>query len=255
MELLRAELENAFLHKQALAATSALNWPISVPSQSIIAHPHIFQRSPMDTYPQRVRDSILPLSVGGTLPDAFEEWYFTENVVDHEQPMETCQLCGKEDLRYHFEIKNEFTDKKLWVGSHCILQFDVPVYEDEVRLSPEESKRKLEKLTDQMRLEACIRSLERLSAAENNEILKSALEYYKRRKKLTPKFAFVVFWRLKENKIDHSPSFFKVDLKKKRYQADLEEMMTSRVHFFWPALSSSQRQMAIDMGHHPPDSN
>jgi len=206
----------------------------------------------MDTYPRRVGESILPLSVGGTLPEAFEEWFFTEKVMDHEHPTEICELCGKEETRYHFEIENELTHKKLWVGSHCILQFNVPVYNEGLRLTPLGSKRKLEKLTEKMRLEACIRALERLSAAENNEILRNALEYYKRRKKLTPRFAFVVFWRLQHNKIDHSPSFFSIDLKRKKYQSDLEEMPTERVHFFWKALTTSQRQMAIDMDHKPP---
>lgn len=30
----------------------------------------------MQTYSQRVRESILPLSVGDTLPKAFDEWHF-----------------------------------------------------------------------------------------------------------------------------------------------------------------------------------
>lgn len=83
----------------------------------------------MDGYTQRVRDSILPLSVAGTLPAAFNEWSFTDNTVDHVQPVETCELCGQQDLRYHFEIANHYTDATLWVGSHCILQFDVAVME------------------------------------------------------------------------------------------------------------------------------
>ncbi len=60
-----------------------------------------------------------------------------------------------------------------------------------------------------MRLEACIKALQTLAAAENNDVLRSALEYYQRNKKLTPKLAFVVFWRLRANRIDHNPSFFK----------------------------------------------
>jgi len=206
----------------------------------------------MSTYPQRVRDSLLPLSIGDSLPKAFEEWFFTGDVEDHELPTETCQLCGQGDLRYHFEIKNQYTHKTLWVGSHCILQFDVAVFEDGHRLSAEEAKRTLAKLTEKMRLDSCIRALEKLTRTETNPILSNALEYYRRNKKLTPKFAFVVFWKLKDHKIDHSPSFFKIDLKKDRYQSDLEEMPTSRVHFFWNALSSSQRRMAIEMGHKPP---
>ncbi len=41
----------------------------------------------MGGYSQRVRDSILPLSVADTLPAAFAEWSFTENTVDHETPI------------------------------------------------------------------------------------------------------------------------------------------------------------------------
>ncbi len=55
----------------------------------------------MSTYPQRVADNILPFSLSGTLPDAFKEWYFTENIEDHGKPIEDCELCNQEQLRYH----------------------------------------------------------------------------------------------------------------------------------------------------------
>ena len=50
----------------------------------------------MNTYPQRVAENILPLSVAGSLPEAFEEWYFTENVEDYEEATEDCELCNHE---------------------------------------------------------------------------------------------------------------------------------------------------------------
>jgi hypothetical protein len=189
----------------------------------------------MQTFPQRVRENILPLSVGSTLPGAFEEWSFTENTVDHEQPVETCQLCDQEELRYHFEIRNALTHKCLWVGSQCILKFNLSVFENGRRLSAGDSQKKLDRLMQQMRLESCIRALERLASSENNEILANALGYYRTNKHLTPKYAFVVLWRLRQNQIDHSPSFFKVSLKKNKYKADLRGMPLSRVHTIWPA--------------------
>ena len=79
-------------------------------------------------YTLKVRQNILPLSVGSTLPEAFEEWSFTDVTEDHESAEEVCQLCDKEGLRYHFLIKNVLTGAHLWVGSHCILQFDLSVY-------------------------------------------------------------------------------------------------------------------------------
>jgi hypothetical protein len=206
----------------------------------------------IQTYPQRVRDRILPLSIADTLPKAFEEWRFTGEMHDHEEANETCELCGQDGLRYHFEIQNDFTHHTLQVGSHCILQFQLGVYENGYRLSPTEAKKRLEKLTQQMRLNSCIRALQRLARSENNDILANALEYYRKNKKLTPKFAFVVFWRLRENRIDHDPSFFNVSLKRKRYIQDLKDMPTARVHFFWKALSSSQKKIAIEQGHQAP---
>ena len=207
----------------------------------------------MGGYTKRVRDSILPLSVADTLPAAFGEWSFTDNTVDHETPVETCELCGRKELRYHFEIANPYTEAALWVGSHCILQFDVAVIENGRRLSPEDAKRYLAKLTQRMQLESCIRALEQLATKEVNPVLSGALDYYRLNKKLTPKYAAVVFWKLQTFRIDHRPSFFHVELRRGQHVEDLRQMPTPRVHRFWSALSAGQRRKAVELGHMPPD--
>lgn len=102
-------------------------------------------------------------------------------------------------------------------------------------------------------MDACIRALERVAAAENNDILKNALGYFRMHKTLTPKYAFVVLWRLKNHQIDHSPSFFKISLKTDKHKVDLASMEKQRVHLIWAALSSSQRETAIRLGHTPPN--
>lgn len=206
----------------------------------------------MATYPQRVRDNILPFSIGSTLPQAFEEWSFTEHTIDHGYASETCELCDQEELRYHFEIKNALTHKRLWVGSQCILKFNLSVFEQGRKLSAVDAKKKLERLMQQMRLEACIKALDVLATTEVNPILSNALAFYRLNKYLTPKYAFVVLWRLKEHQIDHSPSFFKISLKKDKYKDDLRTMQTQRVDVLWPALTSAQRQVAMSLGHAPP---
>ena len=207
----------------------------------------------MSSYPQRVADNILPLSISGELSEAFKEWYFTEITEDHEDIIENCQLCNQEQLRYHFEIKNKYTQKTLMVGSSCILKFNVAVYEKDILLNEKDSKKKLNQFLKKMRLESCIKALEKLAVKENNIILKNALTYYSKNKYLTPKFAFVVFWKLQEKNIDHTPSFFKISLKKNKFKDDLAEMKTSRVHYFWKALSSSQKKLAIEYGHTEPN--
>jgi len=172
----------------------------------------------MISYPQRVSNNILPLSLSGKLPEAFEEWFFTENTEDHEDIIENCQLCNQEQLRYHFEIKNKYTKETLMVGSSCILKFNVAVYENDILLDERNTKKKLDKLLNKMRLDSCIKSLTVLAERENNDILKNALDYYSSNKFLTPKFAAVVFWKLNENNIDYTSSslnlfFFKLILK------------------------------------------
>ena len=207
----------------------------------------------MSVYTKRVIDNISPpKSLSGLLPDAFSEWYFTENCIDHEVATEDCELCDQERLRYHFEIKNRNTDYRLWVGSSCILKFEVQVFERGVLLNALESKKKLNRLTRQMRLNSCIKALTELADKENNNILKNALKYYVRNGSLTPKFAFVVLWRLKENDIDHSPSFFKVTIQKRVHKENLADMEESRVHTIWQALSGAQRKTAVELGHSPP---
>lgn len=204
------------------------------------------------TYSQRVADNILPRSVDKRLPEAFKEWSFTGDVQDHDEAEETCELCDQEQLRYHFLIRNALNRNTLWIGSRCILKFGISVFEDSRRLTPEEAKKKLDRLIQKMRLESCVKALKRLAASEANEILKNALAYYERNGVLTPKYAFVVLWRLDEHKIDHSPSFFKVCLKRDTHKRDLKGMQTARVWTLWPALSSSQRKLAQRLGHSPP---
>lgn len=203
-------------------------------------------------YTQRVRDSILPRSVAGTLPAAFAEWAFTENSIDHEAPIETYELWGQQYLLCHFEIANRHTEATLWVGSHCILQFDVAVLEDGRRLAPDEAKQHLAKLTQQMELESCTKTLERLAMAENHPILSGALDYYRHNKKLTPKYAALVFWTLRTLRIDHHPSVFQVELRCAQQIEELRPMPTARVHQFWGALTPAQRRKAVELGHRPP---
>ncbi|MHC0463457.1 hypothetical protein [Kosakonia cowanii] len=207
----------------------------------------------MTTYPQRIAQNILPLSIADSLPEAFKEWFFTENIHDNESCEEECELCDQEKLRYQFEIQNKHTDRRLWVGSSCILKFQLQVFENGKLLDEKESEKKLEELKRKMRLDSCINALKKLAQSEDNDRLSNALDFYIKNSYLTPKYAFVVFWRLKMHKIDHSPSFFNVSLKKEKYKKDLAEMDPKKIPMIWPALTSSQKKIAISLGHIAPD--
>lgn len=198
-------------------------------------------------YAQTVRNNILPLSVGDTLPKAFEEWSFTEIVKDHGAPTETCELCGQKELRYHYLIQNSLTGHSLWVGSHCILKFGLSVFENGRKLTPEQAKKKLDRLAQQMRLDSCIKALSIAAEKENSELLRNAIKFYQKNKWLTPKFGQVVLWRLKKDDVDHSPSFFKITLKRSVDKDQIREMEEFKLRSLWPALTSSQKSAVRKM--------
>lgn len=206
----------------------------------------------MNAFSDRVAANVLPCSHSQTLSDALKEWSVTDVMKDHEHATETCELCDQEALRYQYEIANVFTRRTLWVGSSCILRFGVSVRENGVVLSGKSAERKLDRLLQNTRQATCIRSLETLAQSDSDQRLVGALAYYRKNKYLSPKYAFVVLWRLQVEKIDHSPSFFKISLRRSQHKDDLRAMQLSKVHLIWPALTSSQRTTAIAMGHRPP---
>jgi hypothetical protein len=204
-------------------------------------------------YTQRVKANILPRSVAQTLREAFDEWEFTNQVKDYGEPHEICQLCEQERIRYHFEIRNRLTNNCLLIGSQCILKFDVPVYDERgVRVPAALVRQRLNQIKQKMRLDACLAALSNVARLEQNEILDSALAYYAANKNLSPKFAYVVFWRLQVHRIDHSPSFFKIATRRDRHRRDLWEMHPDRVRLLWPALSANQRELVLRAGYLPP---
>ena len=203
-------------------------------------------------YPQRVKERIIPLSVSSDIRQAINEWRFTDRVHDNGYAEEVCEFCGQESIRYQYEIENTNNLNRIWVGSSCILKFDVPVIFNGRRLDPTAAKTRLDNLAYEMRRQACITALEQLAASEASPALGSALKQYKQRRTLTPKQIALILWRLQHNKIDHHSSFFTVDLTKQRYKDDLKAMATWKVHQIWPALTSSQRKIAERLGHPPP---
>ena len=54
--------------------------------------------------------------------DAVNEWYIID--CEEDETLESSCICGKENLRYLFTIKNEFNGNELYpIGSSCIKKF------------------------------------------------------------------------------------------------------------------------------------
>jgi hypothetical protein len=178
------------------------------------------------------------------LPQAFEEWHFTDRVAEDEEILATCGLCGKEGLRYQFEICNRHTQNILWVGRKCIVRF-IPVYDEKGKpLDRRGVQRKLDDVTRKRQYESCVKMLECAIQKETlfRGTLYDALDCCRKYKRLTPNRARAVFLRLKEHKIEHIRKFFKVCLKSNSDKDELRKMSERDRQMLWPALSASQRR-------------
>src|SRR3546814_10047183 len=79
----------------------------------------------MSSWAERAAATLLPLSRASSLGPALREWSYTGRFFDLEARDGICELCGQQDLRYHFEIENPGTASSLLVGSECIKRFEI----------------------------------------------------------------------------------------------------------------------------------
>ncbi len=101
-------------------------------------------------------------------------------------------------------------------------------------------------------VEACLNQLEIFTVKEEDTLLENAVNFYRKNFCLSPKYAYVVFSRMEQHGISYNPSYFKVSLEKGVFKNDLRQMPTDKVHTFWSALDSGQKQAAIRAGHKMP---
>lgn len=114
----------------------------------------------LSTYYKNLISSVLELSDSSDWQSAVLEWAI-EDVVEDETLSESC-VCGKENLRYLFTIKNTLNGNKLYpIGSTCIKKFERSDLDEIVSV-----KEQLFKL---------------LHAIENNEFITLSSQYFSRR--------------------------------------------------------------------------
>ena len=77
----------------------------------------------ISAYRENLMQKVMDNSCANTWEEAVNEWEITDWVEDSSRTR-SC-VCGKEELRYLFEIHNVITDKYLYpIGSSCIRKFE-----------------------------------------------------------------------------------------------------------------------------------
>lgn len=194
-------------------------------------------------YLDEIKSTILPLSVSTDINTAMHEWYATGDVSILDACDATCELCGKEGIKYLYTIRNKINDTTIYpVGSSCILSYGVAVYDDNGKLlTIDEAEKELSTRLNTARKARALAKLTLLAQTESNDVLAGALRYYTKHGKLTPKLASVVLWRLETHDIDHDPSMFGVKLSG-RYADDYRGLPSAYRAKVRQCLTSAQRK-------------
>jgi hypothetical protein len=205
----------------------------------------------------RVARRLLPLSIEqADLAKALREWVYTGVCEDHGEPCEVCQMCGQEDLRYHFLIENTNNQEQLWVGSECITKFGVgAVDEDGQRVDGAEAttivrqhRAHLIEMARRKRVEHAIQlGLEREQLPHMVSILNTCLKIHRRGDALSPKLMANLGWRLRELKVAHAHRDFRVDLRKGQHKDDVVSMEDFKVKTLLYYLTPEQRRRVKEM--------
>jgi len=70
-------------------------------------------------YWPRIRTTLLAHSASSDIDEAIKEWKFTRMWSDHS----SCELCGHNPIKFHYQIVNRMNGSKLVVGSECIYNY------------------------------------------------------------------------------------------------------------------------------------
>lgn len=77
----------------------------------------------MSRYSELLLKSVIDNSEENTWSDAVDEWE-VEDCIEDEEMVSSC-ICGKENLRYLFTIRNVYNGNQLFpIGSVCIKKFE-----------------------------------------------------------------------------------------------------------------------------------
>lgn len=201
----------------------------------------------MSSWAERAAAAILPLSVADQLTPALREWIYTGRFFDLESTDGVCELCGQQDLRYHFEIDNPTTDASLLVGSECIKRFEiVGVDEQGQRIGAADTGKLVDRhrrgLVEDARKRRVMTALIRLGQKDRGFNAADFLDFVDEKGAFTPKQVALIFWLLQKSGVEYRPTDWKVRMRRDSDLYQLRTMKTAAFKRVCAAMSAAQRR-------------
>lgn len=201
----------------------------------------------MSSWAERASSVILPLSVAKTLSAALTEWAYRGHFFDLDDIDGTCELCGQQDLRYHFEIENSGTNAVLLVGSECIKRFQIAGLDDQGRrLDADATGRLVDRhrrgLVEDARKQRVMTALIKLEQKRADFDAQDFIDFVDDKGAFTPKQVAFLFWRFVSYSIAYKPNDWKVRLRRDSDISQLQAMTPAAYKRVLPALTPIQRR-------------
>lgn len=200
----------------------------------------------MSSWAERAAAAILPLSRAPTLSAALQEWSYSGHFFDLEEADGTCELCGQQDLRYHFEIDNRHTSASLLVGSECIKRFEIAGLDEQGRRLDAAATGKLvnrhrRRLVEDARKQRVMTALLTLGRKDPSFDAANFMAFVDDRGSFTPKQVAMIFWRLRTAGVEYRATDWKVRLRRDTDLDQLRAMKPAAYRRITAALTPAQR--------------
>lgn len=202
----------------------------------------------MSIWLENSEKNLLPLSVEKeNFAVAIKEWFYTDELMEYEEADEICELCEKDGLRYHFQIKNEIGNT-LWIGSKCIEKFGITIYDGNGVEIIENKEAYLINQAKKKHVKDTLSKLSNVYAPGSiqghsfKELDNYCIDRHSFEEKFDAKMINYLFQRFENEKIRFRANCFKIDLRadeSKKLLLNLKMIQYNRIK---GALSLSQRK-------------
>jgi hypothetical protein len=210
----------------------------------------------MSIWLENSEKNLLPLSAEKeNFAVAIKEWFYTDELIEYEEPEEICELCEKDGLKYHFQIKNEIGNT-LWVGSKCIEKFGITIYDENGIEITENKEAYLINQAKKKHVKDTLSKLSNINTPGNiqghsfKELDSYCINNYNIEGKFDAKMVNYLFQRFENEKIRFRSNCFKIDLRadeSKKLLLNLKIVQYKRIK---GALSVSQRKYYKENSRH-----
>ncbi|WP_224368007.1 hypothetical protein [Hyalangium versicolor] len=204
-------------------------------------------------YFERIKPHLLPASVEQKeVAEALKEWVYRGESFILDARSGTCELCGQQDLSFHFAIDNRHNQNRLLIGSECIKRFDISVQDAlgievvgrKAHQKVDADRRELENQARLRRVLNVLVQLARKPRFEEDINVESFAMYYRKNGAFTPRQLFLILWQVEKYGVPYRKTDFKVKLRSEREKEQIAEMSPERMKLLWPAMTPAQRKRA-----------